>query len=38
MLHVQANIRRKVQIDELKFKLTESNLEALRDLASRMLL
>lgn len=27
-----------VQIDELKFKLTESNLEALRDLASRMLL
>ncbi len=26
------------QIDELKFKLTESNLEALRDLASRMLL
>ena len=27
-----------VQIDELKFKLTESNLEALRDLASRMVL
>ena len=27
-----------VQIDELKFKLTETNLEALRDLASRMLL
>ena len=27
-----------MQIDELKFKLTESNLEALRDLASRMLL
>ena len=27
-----------VQIDELKFKLTDSNLEALRDLASRMLL
>ena len=27
-----------VQIDELKFKLTESNLEALRDLASRMAL
>ena len=27
-----------VEIDKLKFKLTESNLEALRDLASRMLL
>ena len=27
-----------MQIDELKFKLTEANLEALRDLASRMLL
>lgn len=27
-----------VQVDALKFKLTESNLEALRDLASRMLL
>ena len=27
-----------VQIDELKFQLTESNLEALRDLASRMVL
>jgi hypothetical protein len=27
-----------VQIDELRFKLTDSNLEALRDLASRMLL
>lgn len=27
-----------VQIDQLKFRLTESNLEALRDLASRMVL
>lgn len=27
-----------VQIDDLKFQLTESNLEALRDLASRMVL
>ena len=27
-----------VQIDELRFKFTESNLEALRDLASRMVL
>lgn len=27
-----------MQIDDLKFKLTEANLEALRDLASRMLL
>jgi hypothetical protein len=27
-----------IQVDELKFKLTEANLEALRDLASRMVM